>query len=122
VSNAQSADEVEFWRNPEKSGWMYSQGDVIKTWRRRWFVLKQGFLFRFADQNVDHASKPRGIVDLTNVQDVSDGREATSKANSIKLATATGQVQLLLPSRSVPSAPCSMPRRACATLTVCQSC
>ena len=96
--NVQSAEEVEFWRNPEKSGWMYSQGEVIKTWRRRWFVLKQGFLFRFADQNVDHASKPRGIVDLTHVQDVSDGREATSKSNSIRLSTATGQVRLLLPS------------------------
>lgn len=48
----QTADQVEFWRSPEKSGWMYSQGEVIKTWRRRWFVLKQGFLFRFADQNV----------------------------------------------------------------------
>lgn len=73
---------------------MYSQGEVIKTWRRRWFILKQGFLFRFADQSVDHASKPRGIVDLTNVQDVSDGRDATGKANSIKLSTATGQVRI----------------------------
>lgn len=93
----QTADQVEFWRGPEKAGWMYSQGEVIKTWRRRWFILKQGFLFRFADQNIDHSSKPRGIVDLTNVQDVSDGRDATSKSNSIKLSTATGQVRGLLP-------------------------
>lgn len=52
LCGTQAADQVEFWRSPEKSGWMHSQGEVIKTWRRRWFVLKQGFLFRFADQNV----------------------------------------------------------------------
>jgi hypothetical protein len=52
LSRLQTEDEVEFWSNPEKSGWMYSQGEVIKTWRRRWFVLKSGFLFRFADSNV----------------------------------------------------------------------
>ena len=34
-------EDVEFWRNPEKQGWMHSQGEVIKSWRRRWFVLKQ---------------------------------------------------------------------------------
>lgn len=62
-----NADEVEFWHNPDKEGWLQSQGEVIKTWRRRWFVLKDGFLFRFLDQKVTHASKPRGIVDLSKV-------------------------------------------------------
>ncbi len=38
-------EDVEFWRNPEKQGWMHSQGEVIKSWRRRWFVLKQVMLF-----------------------------------------------------------------------------
>ena len=85
-----TVDEVEFWKNPEKSGWLYSQGDVIKTWRRRWFVLKQGFLFRFAESDVKPASKPRGIVDLSLVTNVVDGREATGKPNSLKLSTATG--------------------------------
>lgn len=42
-----SADSVEYWRSPEKEGWLHSQGDVVKTWRKRWFVLKQGYLFRF---------------------------------------------------------------------------
>lgn len=45
-------------------------------------------------------SKPRGIVDLTAVQDVSDARGATGKANSLKLSTATGQVQPPVPWRS----------------------
>lgn len=85
-----TADQVEFWKSPEKSGWMYSQGEMIKTWRRRWFVLKQGFLFRFAGPDVGAASKPRGIVDLSQVTDVSDGSAATGRPNSIKLSTATG--------------------------------
>ena len=137
-----TADQVEFWHHPEKAGWMYSQGEHIRTWRKRWFVLKQvrragcflcacvaalvalvgaspcsagpvggscpgaclllsnlrawgwwvlwraqpssaatsrrlapraaspllqGFLFRFASAELSSGSKPRGIVDLSQV-------------------------------------------------------
>eukprot|EP00887_Chlorella_sp_A99_P006027 scaffold27.g6027.t1 len=65
-----TADQVEFWHGAEKQGWMFSQGEHIRTWRKRWFVLKQGFLFRFASADVNAASKPRGIVDLSTVTDV----------------------------------------------------
>jgi hypothetical protein len=34
--------------------------------------------------------KPRGVVDLSKVQDVRDGRGATGKANTIQLKTAAG--------------------------------
>lgn len=89
-----SQDEVEYWHKAEKSGWLQSQGEHLRTWRRRWFVLKQGFLFRFADQNVVASTKPRGIVDLSKVTDVVSGREATGKNNSITLSTANGSVCL----------------------------
>lgn len=85
-----TADQVEFWRSPEKTGWMHSQGEHIKTWRKRWFVLKQGFLFRFSSLDVNSTTKPRGIVDLSQVTDVTDGTAATGRSNSIKLSTATG--------------------------------
>ena len=85
-----TADQVEFWKSPEKAGWMYSQGEHIKTWRKRWFILKQGFLFRFSSAEVNAASKPRGVVDLSQVTDVSDGSAMTGRPNSIKLSTATG--------------------------------
>ncbi len=85
-----TCDEVEFWKSPEKTGWLFSQGDVIKTWRRRWFVLKEGWLFRFGESDVKPSSKPRGVVDMTLVTNVVDGREATSKPNSIRLTTSTG--------------------------------
>ena len=85
-----TCDEVEFWKSPEKTGWLYSQGEVIKTWRRRWFVLKEGWLFRFAESDVKPSSKPRGVVDMTLVTNVFDGREATGKPNSVKLTTSSG--------------------------------
>ncbi len=47
-----SADAVEYWRAPEKAGWLQSQGDVVKTWRKRWIVLKQGYMFRFMGPDV----------------------------------------------------------------------
>lgn len=47
-----SIDSVEFWHGAEKSGWLHSQGDVVKTWRKRWFVLKSGYLFRFMGPDV----------------------------------------------------------------------
>ena len=47
--------------NPERTGWLTKQGEYIKTWRRRWFVLKQGKLFRFKDSTVTRVSKPRGV-------------------------------------------------------------
>ncbi len=53
--------------DPEKAGWLQSQGEHIKNWRRRWFVLKDGFLFRFASADVSATSKPRGVVDLSKV-------------------------------------------------------
>lgn len=62
-----TSDEVEFWNEPEKAGWLYSQGEHIKNWRRRWHVLKTGYLFRFATADVSSGSKPRGIVDLSKV-------------------------------------------------------
>jgi hypothetical protein len=87
-----SAENVEFWKDPEKAGWLQSQGEHIRTWRRRWFVLKQGYLFRFASADVNASSKPRGLVDLSKVTDVSAARDATGRNNSLMLSTSTGRV------------------------------
>lgn len=64
----------------------------MKTWRRRWFILKQGFLFRFSNPDVNSSTKPRGVVDLSKVTDVSEARDQTGKLNSLKLSTETGFV------------------------------
>jgi hypothetical protein len=143
-----SVDSVEYWRAPDKAGWLQSQSEVMKMWRKRWFVLKQGYLFRFLSPDVSGAFdnarscilvllrwrllhlihpptsyqndtarlghhiipvrllllllllllplthtesvKPRGVVDLSKVQDVKDGRSMTGKANTVQLQTASG--------------------------------
>ncbi|EFJ42554.1 hypothetical protein VOLCADRAFT_119370 [Volvox carteri f. nagariensis] len=82
-----SADEVEYWRSPDKAGWLQSQGDHLKNWRNRWFVLKQGYLFRFYNDKVTEATKPRGVVDLSKVQDV---KVLPGRANTIQLKTTSG--------------------------------
>ena len=56
---------VEFWHGAERAGWLMKQGEIIKTWRRRWFVLKEGKMFWFLDQNVTAASQTRGVIDLS---------------------------------------------------------
>jgi hypothetical protein len=61
---------------------------------------KQGFLFRFASNDVSPASKPRGIVDLSTVTDVADGGAATGRPHSIKLSTATGHICYLCESET----------------------
>ena len=68
------------------------QGDHIKTWRRRWFVLKSGYMFRFATPDVSSSTKPRGLVDLSKVSDVTPAKDATGRNNSLMLSTPTGRV------------------------------
>merc|ERR1719178_434002 len=47
---------VEFWHSPERCGWLMKQGEYIKTWRRRWFILKQGKIFWFKTEEVGPTS------------------------------------------------------------------
>lgn len=94
-----SPEDIEFWHGAEKEGWMYSQGEVIKTWRRRFFVLKQGHLFRFSSADVNSTSKPRGIVDLSNVTDITS-RAVPGKPNSLKLSTASSHISYLTDSET----------------------
>ncbi|MEW5315269.1 MAG: hypothetical protein WDW38_006711 [Sanguina aurantia] len=82
-----TADEVEYWRSPDKAGWLQSQGEVLKSWRKRWFVLKQGHLFRFKDATVSESVKPRGVVDLSKVQDV---KALPGRTHTVQLKTSSG--------------------------------
>jgi len=59
------AAAVEYWRAPEHSGWLFKKGEHLSTWRKRWFILKDGRLFWFAsDKGISPAVKPRGILTL----------------------------------------------------------
>lgn len=50
--------------------------------------------------DINSASKPRGIVDLSTVTDVSDGGAATGRPNSIKVSTAGGHIAYLCDSET----------------------
>ncbi|KAK8545008.1 hypothetical protein V6N13_066317 [Hibiscus sabdariffa] len=79
---------VEFWANPERAGWLTKQGDYIKTWRRRWFILKQGKLLWFKDPaSVSRRSAPRGVVSVGQCLTVKGAEDIVNKAFAFELST-----------------------------------
>ena len=79
---------VEFWREPERAGWLTKQGEYIKTWRRRWFVLKQGKLLWFKDSAVGRSSAPRGVLSLATYQTVKGAEDVLHKPCAFELSSA----------------------------------
>ena len=49
-------------------------------------------MFRFATPDVSPSTKPRGLVDLSKVSDVTPAKDATGRNNSLMLSTPTGRV------------------------------
>ncbi|XP_027089881.1 pleckstrin homology domain-containing protein 1 [Coffea eugenioides] len=80
---------VEFWSNPERSGWLTKQGEYIKTWRRRWFVLKQGKLLWFKDPFDSSTSSaiPRGVISTADCLTVKGAEDVLNKPFSFELST-----------------------------------
>ncbi|PIA59350.1 hypothetical protein AQUCO_00400321v1 [Aquilegia coerulea] len=78
---------VEFWTNPERTGWLTKQGEYIKTWRRRWFVLKQGKLFWFKESQVNRSSKPRGVIPVGTCLTVKGAEDVLNKQFAFELST-----------------------------------
>ena len=93
---------VIFWHNPTHDGWLHSQGDHTKSWRRRWFVLKSGWLVRFIDEKVTMDTKARGAYDLSRCTSVSvpspfDTAKQLAKPGSASLQlNMEGGVEVLL--------------------------
>ncbi|KAL7229101.1 hypothetical protein ACSBR2_007738 [Camellia fascicularis] len=88
--STQSTDDyegVEFWLSPERCGWLTKQGEYIKTWRRRWFVLKQGKLFWFKESTVTRASKPRGVIPVATCLTVKGAEDVLNKQFAFELST-----------------------------------
>lgn len=88
-------ENVQFWSAPERAGWLTKQGDYIKTWRRRWFVLKQGQLLWFKDSSINAASKPRGVVPVGSCLTVKGAEDALNKAFAFELSTKTDTVYFI---------------------------
>jgi len=79
--------QVQFWNNPERSGWLMKQGEYFKTWRRRWFVLKQGQIFWFKDNYLSPSSKPRGVILVGNCLTVKGAEDVLNKQYAFELST-----------------------------------
>ncbi|KAF8018839.1 hypothetical protein BT93_H3663 [Corymbia citriodora subsp. variegata] len=78
---------IEFWAEPERAGWLSKQGDYIKTWRRRWFVLKQGKLLWFKESHVTRLSEPRGVVSVGRCLTVKGAEDVLNKPFAFEVST-----------------------------------
>lgn len=85
----QQAGNVEYWHSPERAGWLMKQGEYIKTWRRRWFVLKQGKLFWFKSDVVTPDSVPRGVIEVHRCLSIKGAEDTINKPHSFELSTTT---------------------------------
>eukprot|EP01087_Luapelamoeba_hula_P010519 TRINITY_DN2786_c0_g1_i1.p1 TRINITY_DN2786_c0_g1~~TRINITY_DN2786_c0_g1_i1.p1 ORF type:complete len:606 (-),score=77.25 TRINITY_DN2786_c0_g1_i1:81-1898(-) len=59
LCRARSAASV---TEPQKTGWADKQGYKVRTWRRRWFVLKDQQLYYFA---TTQDRQPKGCINIT---------------------------------------------------------
>ncbi|TVU36450.1 hypothetical protein EJB05_18385, partial [Eragrostis curvula] len=87
AADTDSTGGVEFWRAPERAGWLTKQGEYIKTWRRRWFVLKQGRLFWFKDSVITRASVPRGVIPVAACLTVKGAEDVLNRPYAFELST-----------------------------------
>lgn len=85
--NPDDYDGVEFWGPAERAGWLNKQGEYIKTWRRRWFVLKQGKLFWFKESNVTRSSRPRGVIPVADCLTVKGAEDVLHRQFAFELST-----------------------------------
>ena len=79
------AQQIDFWSNPERTGWLMKQGEYIKTWRRRWFILKRGKLFWFKESIISRSSKPRGIIPVAACLTVKGAEDVLNRPFSFEL-------------------------------------
>jgi len=47
--------------NPDTDGYLFKKGHVVKNWKKRWFILKDGKLFYFRSKE---DKEPTGIIPL----------------------------------------------------------
>ena len=51
-------DRAEIFTNAERKGWLFKEGGQIRSWHRRYFVIKDSCLYYFAN---DQEKDPKGI-------------------------------------------------------------
>lgn len=79
--------DVEYWHGAERAGWLMKQGEYIKTWRRRWFVLKQGKIFWFKSDIVTPDSIPRGVIEVNRCLSIKGAEDILNKPHAFEVST-----------------------------------
>jgi len=69
---------------PEKEGFLVKQGGVVKSWKKRWFVLKAKTLYYF---NTRQDNEPAGVIHLNADCDIADGFAKTGQKDSLEIRT-----------------------------------
>ena len=71
-------------KNISKEGYLYKQGGLMKTWKKRYFVLKNNALIYYKQKgDANHV----GIIYLSAFCSVVDAQKKVGKANSFELRT-----------------------------------
>jgi len=84
--------EKTFFNNAEKKGWLIKQGGRIKTWRRRYFVLKDFCFFYFKDSKDE---EPCGVIPLENVVVGKVSKEITKRYSFVLTYASQGQMKAM---------------------------
>ncbi|KAH3756202.1 hypothetical protein Pelo_11981 [Pelomyxa schiedti] len=86
----------------DKDGWCTKQGGSIKTWKRRWFVLKEKRLWYFKGRSDTEAM---GFIDLEPTSQVKDESEKKKPMFSISARGPKGHRVFLIKPDTQPEVP-----------------
>ena len=70
--------------NPNRCGYLTKQGGTVKSWKRRYFVLKDNFLFYYKRPRDD---SPTGVIQLEHCTVVETPSEESDRKNCFTLRT-----------------------------------
>ncbi|QDZ22245.1 PH domain-containing protein [Chloropicon primus] len=87
---ANHPDEVKFWVCPDHQGSLLSQAKFLKDWRKRWWVLKSGFLFKFHEEDVTPTSKYSIAIALKDCLEISCPIRDESRGPTLQLIIKQG--------------------------------
>jgi len=78
TASTSNVHSIRFWESPEYSGWLTKQGEMLRTWRKRWFVLKEGYLVWFKTNVVNDRSVSRGTIPLDAIESITAASEVVA--------------------------------------------